>query len=227
MPNAIVTGATSGIGNAIALKLLSLGYTVKGIARSKPSITHTSYCHTQLDLLDTHALEHFCKEQVDVDVLINAAGIGLFKELDYFTTQEITTLLDTNLKAPLLLTNLLTSKLKRNQGTIINISSIEATKHSRLSTIYTATKSALQAFSLTLFEEIRKSGVKVSNINPDITDTAFFDTLSFKPTDDKTTHLIPEQIADAVEYILSDNNRVITDMTIRPQRFALEKVKRK
>jgi len=80
----------------------------------------------------------------------------------------------------------------------------------------------LRSFSLCLFEELRKSGVKVTNINPDITKTPFFDELGFEPTDDKESYLNPSDIAKEVFHIIN-SPFVTTDTTLRAQKFAINK----
>ena len=73
-----------------------------------------------------------------------------------------------------------------------------------------------------LFEELRKSGVRVTTINPDLTMTNFFDDLQFEPSHKENTFLLPETIAQTVIDILNTNG-VITDITVRPQKFEIKK----
>ena len=121
-----------------------------------------------------------------------------------------------------MLTNLCLRSLKKTKGHIINISSIEATKHSRFSALYTATKSGLRDFSLSLFEELRKSEVRVTNINPDLTKTAFFDELNFEPSNRENTHIKPQDIAKTVLHVIK-SPFVTTDITLQPQKFEILK----
>ena len=210
MKNAIVTGYSSGIGKAISDSLEKEDYNV---------IKLTSR------LEDTPSLEDEVKEILkvkDIDLLINCAGVGVFEPHEEISVSKIKELIDINLTAPLILTNLLLRSLKKTKGHIINISSIEATRHSKFSALYTATKSGLRDFSLCLFEEVRKSGVKVTNINPDITKTNFFENLRFEPTNQSESYIDPQDIAQSVMEILGANG-VITDITIRAQKFALNK----
>lgn len=222
---AIVTGASSGIGQAISNRLISLDFEVYGIGRNfSESATIENFHEVILDLTNINGIKEFCNSfDKPVDLLVNSAGFGDFKQLEDFNFETIDKMIDINLKAPLLLTNSFLKSLKNTKGNIINISSIESQKHSRFSTIYTATKAGLRAFSLTLFEEARKSGICVTNINPDITNTNFFNGLNFAPSEDRASYLLAEQIADSVEYILSDDTRVITELTIRPQILKLDK----
>jgi short-subunit dehydrogenase len=208
--NAIVTGYSSGIGKAICEELEKNGYSI-----------------IKLDsrLEDTMALEKEVKEILktcEISLLVNCAGVGVFQPHEEISVAKIKELIDINLTAPIILSNLLLRSLKKTKGDIINITSIEATKHSKFSALYTATKSGLRDFGLCLFEEVRKSGVGVTSINPDITKTNFFDNLKFEPSTKEDTYLESQTIAKAVIDILNTNG-VITDLTIRPQKFELNK----
>ena len=214
---ALVTGSSSGIGKAIYDILKENGFKVYGLSRKNGDII--------CDLQDSVMLERKVKELLkksDIDLLINCAGVGVFEPHEELSTKKIEELIAVNLKAPILLCNLCLRSLKKRKGHIINISSVEATKHSRFSALYTATKSGLRDFSLSLFEELRKSGVKVTSINPDITKTAFFDNLKFEPSDEKQSYIKPEEIATEVLNIIQ-SPFVVTDITIRVQKFAIKK----
>lgn len=213
MKNAIVTGYSSGIGEAICKILEENDFTVLKLK-------------TRLE--DSLNLEIEVKQLLknqDLDLLVNCAGLGVFKPHEEISVEKIKELIDVNLTAPILLCNLCLRALKKTKGHIINISSIEATRHSKFSALYTATKAGLRNFSLSLFEELRRSDVKVTNINPDLTKTNFFDELNFEPSSAKNAHLLPEEIAKAVINIIKFDG-VITDITLRPQRLEIKKVKK-
>ncbi len=208
--NIILTGSTGGIGSAVADRLKGAGYRVLPL---KCRLEDFESLESEIrDILSTR----------EVDVLINCAGFGAFRPHEEIPVSQIRLMVEVNLTAPMVLVNLCLRSLKKTGGHIINISSIEATRHSKFSALYTATKSGLMDFSLSLFEEVRKSGVKVSSINPDITNTAFFDELTFGPADDSSCYLNPEEVAEAVLTILQAGG-VVTDMTIRPQRAGVKK----
>jgi len=210
MKKAIVTGYSSGIGKAICESLILDGYTIIKL---------------QTRLEDSVALEKEVKNILksdNIDLLVNCAGIGIFQPHEEISIVKIKELIDINLTAPIILTNLLLRSLKKTQGHIINIASIEATKHSKFSALYTATKSGLRDFGLSLFEELRKSGVGVTTINPDLTKSSFFDDLQFEPSNKQDTYLIPQTIAQTVLDILHTKG-VITDITVRPQKFDIKK----
>ncbi len=214
---ALVTGSSSGIGKAICESLRENGFKVYGISRKEGEVI--------CDLQDSVVLEKKVKEllkKIDIDLLINCAGVGVFKPHEELSVKKVQELIDVNLKAPILLCNLCLRSLKKTKGHIINISSIEATKHSKFSALYTATKSGLRDFSLSLFEELRKSGVRVTSINPDITKTAFFDNLKFEPSNEEQSYMKPDDIAREILNIIQ-SPFVVTDITIRAQKFAIKK----
>ncbi|MCK5734822.1 MAG: SDR family NAD(P)-dependent oxidoreductase [Spirochaetaceae bacterium] len=208
MKNVILTGSTGGIGSAVTEALEASGYRVLPLVSRLEDIK-------SLDLEVRDILEKY-----EIDVLINCAGFGLFRPHEEIPVLQIIQMVEINLTAPMILVNLLLRSLKKTKGHIINISSIEATRHSKFSALYTATKSGLRDFSLSLFEEVRKSGVRVTSVNPDITHTAPFDNLSFGPGDDSSSYLNPEDVGQAVLTVL-ESKAVMTDLTIRPQRAGI------
>lgn len=228
MATAIVTGTSSGIGEAIARALLEQGYDVIGISRTKGGIEHSAFRHVSCDLSDPLCVESLKKTLPAFDdglkLLVNAAGFGRFEPHEELSSKTITQMVSLNLTAPMLLANMLLRPLKRSRGIIINITSIEATRHSKFSALYTATKAGLHAFGHTLFEEVRSSGVGVVTINPDMTDTAFFDDLRFGVGEGEDTKLFAADIAEAVRHLLSLREGVsVTELTIRPRRFGITK----
>ena len=219
MKIALITGTSSGIGKAISNELKSNGYEVYGISRTSGEII--------CDLKDTKSLHVKIKEflkTTDIDLLVNCAGVGVFTPHEELSLTQIETLIDVNLKAPIVLTNLCLRSLKKTKGHIINVSSIEATRHSKFSALYTATKSGLRDFSLALFEELRKAEVRVTNINPDMTKTAFFDELNFEPSSNENCCLLPQDVAKTLLHVIK-SPLVVTDITVRAQKFGITKKK--
>ena len=225
MARAVVTGASSGIGEAIAHKLVSLGYTVEGVGREfKSDATFNKHICDLQNIKEIEQLTKTLLKNGEIDLLINSAGLGYFMPHEELKSSQISELLSVNLQAPILLSNLLLRSLKNTKGTIINITSIEAIKTSRHSALYSASKAGLRHFSLTLFEEVRKNGVQVVSLNPDMTQTPFFDKQRFEPEDSELTRLLPQTIADSVEYILNlPNGTVVSDLTVRPQKVGIKK----
>lgn len=212
--NIYLTGATGGIGSAIA-RILSAdaGY------RIVPIVSR---------LENSEALEAEVKDLLVSKppfALIHAAGFGEFRPHEELSSECIQKMIQVNLTAPILLARLCIRFLRERQGHIIHIASVEATRASKWSALYSATKAGLRSFSLCLFEELRKSGIRVSCINPDLTRTGFFDDLSFKPSDDPDAAIDPEELALLVLHIL-ESKSVISELTIRPLKASVDKQKK-
>lgn len=222
MKKAIVTGASSGIGKAICGQLAANGWLVYGIGRSFNQSDDTAGTeHIVCDITDTARLTKTIKEinkNHDIYLLINNAGVGFYALHEELNPVKISQMVRTNLEAPMIITNLLLRDLKKNKGTIINISSITAEKTNPHGCAYGATKAGLTSFSHSLFEEARKYGVRVVNIEPDMTDTNLYRNADFTVDENEAARLQPNEVADAVLYVLEQREGlVMTDITIRPQ----------
>ncbi len=230
MPTAIVTGASSGIGKAIANLLIKKDYEVYGIGRNfTDAIADLNFHAIACDLTHTTELLNQVKtiqSKKKVDLLVNCAGVGYYGPHEELNPKKIHEMVTVNVEIPLLLTNLLLRDLKKQQGMIINISSVTAQKSNPHGCAYGATKAALSSFSNSLFDETRKYGVRVVCIQPDMTKTNLYRNANFKEGETLDTYLLPEEIADAVAYILEQRDGlVISELTIKPQRHQITKVK--
>jgi short-subunit dehydrogenase len=228
LQTAVVTGASSGIGNAISLRLLKLGFSVVGISRTvdEKDFNNENFRAIQCDLSDEKQTLKLCEnlKKESAFILVNAAGFGRFEPHEELHVDTITSMTFLNLTTPMLLTNALLRKLKQNGGYLININSIEAIRASKFAGVYSATKAGLKAFSDSLFEETRKSELSITNINPDMTQSNFYDALRFETSDEEDERLLTEDIADAVEHILSmRKGAVISDYTLRSLKFGIKK----
>ena len=127
----------------------------------------------------------------------------------------------------MLITNATLRSLKKESGYLININSIEALKTSKFSALYSATKTGLKAFGDVLFEETRKSELSVTNINPDMTSSNFYNELRFETSSKEDEHLLAEDIADALTHILTmRKGAVVSEYTVRSLKFGIAKKSR-
>ncbi|MCV6607650.1 MAG: SDR family oxidoreductase [Campylobacterales bacterium] len=222
MKTALVTGASSGIGFEICKKLLGLDYKVYGVSRNKPDLDLEFF---QVDVTKTKELEDLKKNiKEPLDLLINCAGVGHFGQHEDLKPKDLEKMISTNLTAPIITTNIFLKDLKKQKGTVINITSITGKENAKFGAAYGATKAGLESFGKSLFDEVRKSGVRVVNIAPDITDTRFFDELMFRPEDSPEAKIEPQSVANGVEFILNQpEGTVITELTIRPQKILINK----
>ena len=221
MKKAIVTGASSGIGKAICKQLAAKGWVVYGIGRSfQKSDDTTGIEHIVCDITDTAKLTKKIKEinKKGITIIMVSHDINFAINNEELNPVKISQMVRTNLEAPMIITNLLLRDLKKNKGTIINISSITAGKANPHGCAYGATKAGLTSFSHSLFEEARKYGVRVVNLEPDMTDTKLYRNADFTVDQNEAARLQPVEVADAVIYVLEQREGlVMTDITIRPQ----------
>ncbi len=228
---AILTGASSGIGREIAKTLCRLGYEVYGFGRnfSTTEINDRNFHPVVCDLLDTAMLLSELKKitvQGDVKLLINNAGAAYYGLHEELNPGKIAQMVRTNLEVPMILTQQLLRGLKRQKGTIINISSVTASQANPHGCAYGATKAGISSFTKSLFEEARKYGVRVASICPDMTKTELYRNADFTVGEEVESYLLPEEVAQAVEFILNQREGlVVTELTLRPQFHRIQKKK--
>jgi short-subunit dehydrogenase len=230
MKTAVVTGASSGIGKEITKRLLSLGFEVIGISRTikDDDFGSENFKALKADLSDEKSTLLTCEKlkTLNIYILINCAGFGRFEPHEELSPKTITTMTFLNLTAPLLLTNTLLRTLKQNGGYLININSIEALRASKFAALYSATKAGLKAFGDALFEETRKTKLSITNINPDMTQSGFYDELRFETSNKEDEKLLSSDIADAIVHILQmRKGAVVSEYTIRSLNFGISKKK--
>ncbi|MCK9492387.1 MAG: SDR family oxidoreductase [Sulfurimonas sp.] len=225
---ALVTGASRGIGREICSRLLELGFSVIGISRNIKDSEFSSddFQAIRADLSDEISTQTVCDKlkNESVYILVNCAGFGKFEPHEELSAKSIKDMTFLNLTSAMLLSNTLLRSLKSNGGYLININSIEAIRSSKFAGVYSATKAGLRAFGDSLFEETRKSGLSVVNINPDMTKSAFYDDLRFDVSAKEDERLLASDIADAITHILSmRKGAVVSEYTIRSLNFGISK----
>lgn len=214
----LVTGASSGIGRAIARNLLQQGHDVIGTSRDcrKFSRARDGFTAVELDLSRLAELpaqlNEIQRKFPGIDAVIFSAGMGQFGSLEEFSYAQIETLMTVNFTSQVFLTRALLPMLKRkNHSDLIYIGSEAALKGARKGSIYCASKFALRGFTQALREECARSGVRICLINPGMVKTGFFKQLSFEPGDNETNYVLPEDVAEAVSYVLNSRNQIIID----------------
>lgn len=229
MKTAIVTGASSGIGLAIVKMLLEQNYKVYAFGREfKDDLPINNYCIPVVcDITNTSLLiEHITviRKQEEISLLVNNAGVGFFGPHEELNPKKIHEMVAVNIEVPLLLSQLLLRDIKKHKGIIINISSVTAKGSNTYGCAYGATKAALSSFSGSLFDEVRKYGVKVCTIHPDMTKSNFYRNANFKEGETLDTYLLPNEVANAVELMItSREGLVMTEITLKPQLHRLQK----
>ena len=219
LKTAIVTGASSGIGLAIAKMLSSEGYKVYGIGRIFPEGCDFFEKRMSLDLRDTDILLEKISEIKKVDLLVNAAGSAYYGLAEFNTPEQIMEMCRVDLEAPMILISTLLPRLKDSKGMIINIASVTSTRINTHGAAYGALKAGLRSYGRSLYEEVRKTGVRVVTVCPDLTaGTKLYRNADFKPSEEDGCYLMPEDTAECVKDIINmRDGAVVTEVEVRPQ----------
>ena len=113
---------------------------------------------------------------------------------------------------------------KRNNGDLIFIGSESALKGSRKGAIYCASKFAVRGMAQALREECSRNNVRVTVINPGMVNSAFFDQLDFEPGEDPENYLVPDDVAQAVSYILDSRDLInLDEINLSPLKHVVQK----
>ncbi len=212
---AMVTGASSGIGKAIALDLAKRGTTVVAVARRKELLEEVAEACRQtapessaavVDVADRAAVEQLCKETLasheKVDLLVNNAGIPLRKHASRLTVEDVEHVMQINFFGAVYPTlALLPSMLERRSGDIVNVSSVAGRIGAPREAAYSASKYAMTGWSEVLSGDLQGSGVKVHLIVPGAIDTEIWQKVQ-EPAAYSGKFIPAQEIADAVRQVI-------------------------
>jgi NAD(P)-dependent dehydrogenase (short-subunit alcohol dehydrogenase family) len=176
---AIVTGASSGIGEATAERLAAAGYRVFGTSRRAASAGQRSFEMLTLDVTSDQSVEAAVREVVRradrIDVLVNNAGFGVAPAgAEESSIEQAQSIFDTNFFGIVRMTRAVVPEMRqRGGGRIINIGSVLGFLPMPYGALYAATKHAVEGYSESLDHELRTLGIRVSVIEPAYTRTPF------------------------------------------------------
>jgi len=233
---AVVTGASRGVGRAVAGRLASMGHHVALVARPSNDLQQAvaslqaeglSAGAHPCDLRDPEQIQTMARmvlgEHGRCDVLVNNAGAGTMGN-PLHTTEPDTfdRLLATNLRAPyLLLRAFAPAMIKAGCGQIINIGSLAGKNPLPNGAVYAATKWGLLGMMLSAAEELREHGIRVSVVSPGSIATEFGHApgTAADPQKDDSWKLAPEDVADCVAAIVGQSDRAfVSEILLRPLR---------
>ena len=231
----LVTGASRGIGRAIAIELASKGAAIainysKDDEGAKATLENVikNGGYGKLFKKDISNYNN-CRELIDevigtfgkLDVLVNNAGISKFGLLMDMSLEEINDLVNTNLRGAIYLSKLAINNMMRNGGNIINISSVWGEVGASCEVIYSATKGGLNLFTKALAKEVASFNIRVNSVAPGVINTEMNNVLD---SEDKEVlkNEIPmmrfgeaHEVARVVSFLCEDKCKYITGQIIR------------
>ena len=225
----LITGASRGLGLAIAQKL-SADYSLI-VHASKPESFVTEIPNSEIlcaDLSDINHVNDFCKKlkkHGDLYGVINNAGVTYDKPINFQPEREIETMINVNLKAPILICKTAMKIFGLNQrGVIINISSVVGETGNAFQSVYAATKAGLVAFSRSLAQEAgaanQEHAIRVLSVSPGFIITDMTDAIP-EAYKDKYLNMIPAKrfgnvndVADTIAFLVSDKASYINGTNI-------------
>lgn len=223
---AIVSGAGSGLGAALASVLVAGGAKVYGLARNIEKLNAireelgNSFIPVEMDVTDPQATiawvaKTFSDSHIP-DILVNNAGAGYFSKIDQLPLERWHAMINTNLNGMFYLTTSIVPMMKQSANTchIINIGSILGKTNRAKTAAYSATKYGVQGFSEALYKELSRHKIKVTCVNPGSIATHFFDDSGVLP---HPSYLQPNDIAELIVKIIeTPDNFLVDEITLRP-----------
>jgi serine 3-dehydrogenase len=183
MKTILITGATSGFGQASARKFVAGGWRAIGTGRRADRLKRLqeelgdAFLPLEVDMRDREAVEKLARLEApwaDVDLLLNNAGLAPpTTPLPETPWERLAQVIDTNVTGLVVLTRALLPKLVERKGQIINLSSVAATYPYKGGAVYAGTKAFVRQFSLDLRCDLAGTGVRVTSIEPGMAETEF------------------------------------------------------
>ena len=237
MKVALITGASGGIGRAIAQKFIDNGYFVVGQYNSgrknideftkqlKEQGKSDYFFGVKADLSNTQDINDMMDNVLNsfkrIDVLVNNAGVSLTKLITDTTLDEWNKVFDVNVKSAYLITNrVLKGMISKKFGKIVNVSSMWGLVGSSMEVCYSASKASLIGFTKALAKELGPSNINVNCVCPGVIDTPMNSHLTREDLTDLANETPlnrigkPEEVADLVYFLASENSKFITGQVI-------------
>ncbi len=224
-----ITGASTGIGFELGKAFAKAGFIIIASARRKSRLVslvseirfagheaHAFVCDVTSERSIQSTRKKILEKCKTIDVLVNNAGVTVFKSFIDTKTFDYDAVLDTNLRGSFLTSKaVLPLMMKKKKGHIINIVSMAARAVFTESGVYSASKAGLVALSNVLREEVRKYNIKITNVLPGAVDTAMWSPAMRQKHSKRM--MTSKEIADIVVQITNQPKKVvIEDIMIRP-----------
>nr|WP_162494389.1 SDR family NAD(P)-dependent oxidoreductase [Streptomyces qaidamensis] len=206
-PTAVVTGASSGIGAAVAHRLSAEGWRLvlngRDTARLRDVAVRTRASHFPADLnvpgIEQRLTRFALDQSGSVDLLVAGAGVGWAGDFVNMPPSALTEVIETDLLATLrLVQQVVPHMVEQGRGRIVLIGSVAGVVGVRGEAVYSAAKAAVNTFGDALRYELRGTGVGLSHVVPGVVDTPFFERRGAAYPRSRPRPVPPERVADAV-----------------------------
>ncbi len=227
-----VTGASTGIGRETAKLLSKNGFIVVATARRKSRLVSlvseikfaekeasAFVCNVASERSVQLTVKRIIEKYGKIDILINNAGVTAFKSFIDTKVYDYDYIMDINLRGAFLCMKSVIPKMIKwkNKGTVINILSVAANTVFEDSSVYSASKAGLYALSNSVRKEVRKFGIKITNILPGAVETAMWDAKTRQKY--RNNMMTAGDIAGIILNVLQQPKKIhIEDIILRPQR---------
>ena len=230
----LITGASSGIGAAVARRFAKEGARLCLVARSTGRLRALAQelaspqgtplvveADVGLEQQVKNAVSQAMASQGGIDVLVNCAGTVYFTPIDETDESQWNDVIDSNLKGTFLFCkHLVPGMLERGYGDIVNIGSIASHQGFENSTAYCAAKHGVLGFSRALALEVRKRGLRVITVSPGSVNTPLWDPMEWTPDRSKMLHA--DEVAEAVHAALTvSSTAAVDELIVMPQEGVL------
>lgn len=225
--NVLITGATGGIGRKTAALLKNSGANLfltgrnadklRSIAEELKIAESNTYAADLSNERDVHQLkQQFYQAYPSIDILVNAAGIGIIKPVDELSPEEFMKTIQSNLLAPFLLVKAFLPGMKENKkGLIINIPGVLGKTPMSGAAAYAASKYGLTGMMQSIREEIKRTDIRITNLFLGGTDSPFWDEISLRVQRDKM--IVAEEAARAIWFLCQQPvSGVVSEMVLQP-----------
>ncbi|MHB1130860.1 MAG: SDR family oxidoreductase [Chloroflexota bacterium] len=228
---ALITGASSGIGRAVAVALAGAGADVALAARTQGELEETARLVRQTgrralvqvtDVSDEAQVKELVArtlaEFARLDILVNNAGTNARGPVEKLSLEGWQRTIGVNATGAFLCSREVLPALRRQGGKIVNIVSGRGTQGGAGSPAYSASKFAMRGLSQSLADEVRDDSITVSCVLPGPTDTPLRN--SGRPNEDRSLLLAPEDVAEVILFLATrPANVIISEVPVRPRRY--------
>lgn len=237
MKTALITGASGGIGRATAETFIKNGYftvchynsdasSVKDFKAELEKQGLSDYAYFfKADFNDYSEIEKLYraaeKQFGHIDMLVNNAGVDLYKQIGDVTEKEYDRVMNVNLKSAYFLSALLLNKMiERKKGNIIFLSSVWGNVGASMETLYSASKAALIGLTKSLAKEVAPCGIRVNAVCPGFVDTKMNDCFSLSEKAEIIDNIplsrscSPQEVAELIYYLSSEKASYVTGQAI-------------